>query len=111
MGNSKSQIYNITLNILGVSNPIENVNADHRFHISSFSAPIIQMPVSLAIILYTKVARATIQKTVPCQQRIYVECLPILRLFQQQAAHLLHHPEECGKEHRHHRREYAGEEK
>ena len=45
-----------------LSNPIENVNADHRFHISSFSAPIIQMPVSLAIILYTKVARATIQK-------------------------------------------------
>lgn len=74
-------------------------------------APIIQMSVSLAIILYTKVARATIQKTVPCQQHIYVEYLPILRLFQQQAAHLLHHPEECGKEHRHHRREYAGEEK
>ena len=44
-------------------------------------APIIQMSVSLAIILYTKVARATIQKTVPCQQHIYVEYLPILRLF------------------------------
>ncbi len=27
MGNSKSQIYNITLNILGVSNPIENANS------------------------------------------------------------------------------------
>ena len=31
MGNSKSQIYNITLNILGVSNPLENSNSsDNR---------------------------------------------------------------------------------